>query len=494
MNELTKTNAKFWADTERINLIDTILQQEDILIEQEKLIEDQCKRIEELERRLNLNSQNSSKPPSTDVYEKKRPQNTREKSGLKPGDQPGHFGTTLQAVEAPDLIERHDVVECEHCHHNLSSIPVEKTIKRQVADIPQIKVTVTEHHMASKTCPSCKKVTIAPLAQELTQSIQYGDRIKAVATYLGGVQLLPIARTAEVLKDIMGVEISEGTLVNIQTEMAAKIAPSTEQIKELLTQADVINADETSARLGGKTEWVHTASNENLTSYAIHPKRGSVAMDEIGILPRAKGTIVSDEFVSYNKYEASHALCNAHVIRELKGIIEAYKGQPWAQDMRKLLRRIARTVEAYKNNGATELPEKKLKKFSKQYDDILTRAFLQVPITTSHNKKRGRQKQHPAKNLYDRLVARKEDRLRFMHDFKVPFTNNQAERDLRMIKLKIKISGCYRSRDGAQQHLTIRSYVSTARKQNVNVLDALHRAAKGKPDFFTAQPNHYDFG
>lgn len=477
----------FWADTERNRLINKILEQEDILIQQDDY-------ITELESRLNRNSQNSSMPPSSDVFEKRTPKaNTREKTNRKPGGQPGHVGTTLQAVEVPDLIEKHDVVECEHCHHNLSSTPTEKIIKRQVADVPQIKVTVTEHHIASKKCPSCKKVTVAPLAKELTQSIQYGNHIKALAIYLGNMQLLPLARTVELFKDILGVEISEGTLVNIQAEMAGKVTPSTEHIKELLIQAIKRHADETGTRIAGELAWVHSASNELLTLYLLHQKRGAEAMDEMGILPKAKGILSVDELAAYNKYENLWvALCNAHVLRELKGIVENYKDQSWAKDMIRLLRRINRTVEEYKRRGEAQLPDKKLKKFSRQYDHILMRASLQVPIVEVQEKKRGRKKQHPAKNLYDRLVKRKEDRLRFMYNFDAPFTNNQAERDLRMVKLRVKISGGYRSRKAAEQHLTIRSYVSTARKQNVNVMDSLRRAAKGKPDFFTAQPNTGD--
>ena len=492
---------QFWADKAKRDLIYKILEQEDVIAQQENVIAEkeqtileQKGHITELESRLNRNSKNSSMPPSSDTFEKRTPKaNTREKTNRKPGGQPGHVGTTLQAVETPDLIETHDVVECEHCHHDLSSTPVEKVIKRQVADVPQIKIMVTEHHIASKKCPACKKVTAAPLSKELTQSIQYGEHIKALAIYFGNAQFLPLARTVELFKDVLGVEISEGTLVNIQTEMAEKVAPSTEHIKELLIQAIKRHADETGTRIAGELAWVHSASNELLTLYLLHQKRGAEAMDDMGILPKAKGILSVDELAAYNKYENLWiALCNAHVLRELKGIVENYKDQSWAKDMIKLLRRINRTVEECKRRGEAQLPEKKLKKFSRQYDHILMRADLQVPTTEIQKKKRGRKKQHPAKNLYDRLVKRKEDRLRFMHDFNAPFTNNQAERDLRMVKLRVKISGGYRSRKAAEQHLTIRSYVSTARKQNVNVMDSLRRAAKGKPDFFTAQPNTGD--
>ena len=496
MKIMKRKRFRLWADKAKDKLIYKILDQEDIIVQHERTIVEQKDHIKELESRLNQNSQNSSKPPSTDVFEKRVPKaNTREKTNRKPGGQPGHVGTTLQAVEKPDLIEKHDVVECEYCRQNLSSVPAEKIIKRQVADVPPIRVVVTEHQMESKKCPSCNKVTTPPLAKELTQSIQYGVQIKALATYLNNGQFIPLARTVEIFKDILGVEISEGTLVNIQAEMAAKVTPSVERIKELLIGAIKRHADETGTYIAGDLAWVHNVSTELLTLYALHLKRGGEAMDEIGILPKAEGILSVDELAAYNKYEnLLIALCNAHMLRELKGLVENYKGQSWAKDMIRLLRRINRTVEEYKFRGETQLPERKLKKFSRQYDHILMRAALQVPTTEIQEKKRGRQKQHPAKNVYDRLLKRKEDRLRFMYDFNAPFTNNQAERDLRMVKLRVKISGGYRSRKAAEQHLTIRSYVSTARKQNVNVMDSLRRAAKGKPDFFTAHQTRSDDG
>ena len=493
MDKFIKTNVVFWADTERIDLINKILQQEDVLIEQENFIQQQVERIKELESRLNRNSQNSNMPPSMDIFDKPKRTNTREKTGRKTGGQPGHIGITLQAVEKPDLIENHDVVECEHCKHDLSKITADKILKRQVADVPQIRAIITEHHIASKTCPSCKKVTAAPEAKKFTQAIQYGDSVKALATYLGSAQLLPLARTVEVFKDVVGIEISQGTLVNIQEEMAAKITPSTDNIKEQLTEAEIVDYDETGMRVGGEKNWVHNASNDKLTSYDVHEKRGTEAMDEINILPRAKGIKVTDELAAYNKYEGLRALCNGHLDRELKGMIETYENQPWLKDMRKLMLRIKRTVDRYKKNGKKELSERLLKKFSRQYDHVLMRAELQVPIPEQpKKKKRGKLKQHPAKNLYDRLLKRKANRLLFMYNFKVPFTNNQAERDLRIIKLRVKISGGYRSRDGAKQGLKTRSYISTCRKQNVNVMDSLRRAAAGKPDIFTTQPNTGD--
>lgn len=480
----------FWANTERIDLINKILQQEDMLIEQEKVIIQQGDHIKELESRLNRNSQNSNMPPSMDIFDKPKRTNTREKTGRKTGGQPGHVGTTLRAAEKPDLIQKHDVVECEHCKHDLSSIAADKILKRQVADVPQIRAIVTEHHIASKTCPSCRKVTAAPAAKKLTQVIQYGDNVKALATYLGSAQLLPLARTVEVFKDVVGIDISQGTLVNIQEEIATKITPSTDNIKERLIEEEIVNYDETGVRVGGETNWVHNASTNKLTSLDVHEKRGAEAMDEIGVLPKAKGAKVTDELAAYNKYEGLRALCNGHLDRELKGMIETYKDQPWLKHIRKLMLHIKRVVERYKKNGKKELPERLLKKYSRQYDHILMRAELQVPMPEQpKKKKRGKLKQHPAKNIYDRLVMRKTNRLLFMYDFKVPFTNNQAERDLRIVKLKVKISGGYRSRNGAKQGLKIRSYISTARKQNVNVMASLRRAAAGNPDIFTAQPN-----
>ena len=487
-----KTNVMFWADTERIALINTILQQEDVLIEQHNLIQQQAERIKELESRLNRNSQNSSKPPSTDIYDKKRsPRSMRDKTDRKSGGQAGHFGTTLQMVAEPDAIETHDVTKCRTCDHDLSNVPADKITARQVIDIPEIKPQVTEHRIASKKCPSCKTINVAPKAKELTQVIQYGDTVKAAAAYLNDGQHIPLERTAEVLAELMNINLSEGTIVNMQQEMAEKVESSVQHIETLIAEAEVIHNDETSTRVEGRLAWVHVASTEQLTVYNVHAKRGSEAMNEIGILPLVKNISVHDDFGAYAQYpDLTHALCNAHIIRDLNDIVDNYKNQPWAKEMRMLLLRIDKAVELCKINGNEKLPKEQLTQFSSDYDDILKRALPNIPnLKQPLQKKRGRQKQHPAKNLHDRLIKRKNDILRFMYDFRVPFTNNQAERDVRMVKLKVKISGGHRSFEGAKRHLRVRSYISTARKQKISVLASLRRAARGQPDFFASGPN-----
>jgi transposase len=503
-----KTSPASWENIERTKLIETILRQEDMLIEQEdklieyekqlgkqrETIEQQEDRVKELEIRTNLNSENSSKPPSTDVYEKKRtPTSLREKTGRKPGGQPGHFGTTLQAVAEPDIIEKHDVTKCTACDHDLSNVPVSRTIKRQELDVPKIKPVVTEHQFASKTCPSCKTMNVAPKAKELTQAIQYGDNIKVLANYFNVEQHIPLERTVEVFKDVFGVNISEGTIVNMQCEMAVQVAPAVEHIKtELTNDKKAVHFDESSITINGRLGWAHVTCTPYMTLYEAHEKRGCEAMNAIGILPNFRGLPIHDDLAAYGTYQnnAGHGLCCEHFARELKSIFQNYENQPWAEKMRALLYHINCVVCTHKAQGDKEFPEALLNQFSSNYDSLLVEALPQIPIVKpSAQKKKGRQKQHPAKNLYDRLLKRKGDILRFMYDFRVPFTNNQAERDVRMIKLKAKISNGYRSRAGAERHLEIRSYTSTARKQGVSAYDALHEAIKGRPMKFYNRPN-----
>lgn len=467
-----------WADKQKDELIEVILQQEDI-------IDQQKERIKELESRLNRNSQNSNKPPSTDQYEKHRiPKSQRIKTGRKTGAQPGHVGVTLQMVDLPDEIQEHGVHMCTTCYHNLANVQVSSYSKRQEYDIPLIKPKVIEHKLASKTCPSCKTVNVAVAPNNLTQSIQYGPNITTLASYLHYEQLIPLKRTQDIFEDVFHTELSEGTLINMHKEIADSIAPSTEHIAKKLQDEVVLNSDETSTRVNGKTNWLHVASNEKLTNYAIHKKRGTDAMNEIGILPNFNGVMVHDHWIPYFTYDIEHALCNAHHLRELQNIVDTYE-QPWAAEMKKLLLQILRTVDASKEVGNQSLPLDQITTFSAQYDTILSAALFQIPAPKQPStKKRGRIKQHPAKNLHDRLLRRKVETLRFMHDFNIPFTNNLAERDIRMTKVKQKISGGFRSVEGADRFCTVRSYTSTARKNGVNVMDALQNAIRGQPYFF----------
>lgn len=455
------------------------------LLERDAIIDHLNKRINQLEERLKRNSQNSNQPPSTDQYERKsKPKSERQKSGKKPGGQPGHRGFTMQPTQNPDTVINYGVSQCELCKHDLSDVQVTEYLSRQECDIPPVMPRIIEHRMASKICPKCKFINKAKGPEYLKQPIQYGPRVSAFATYLHYDQLLPLQRIQRLFSDLFSLPLSEGTLVNIHEKFCTQLRDSEAKIRENLLTSCVNNCDETSMYINGKTQWLHVVSNDTNTSYFIHKKRGSEAMDAMNILPQYNGVIVHDHWKPYFIYNnMKHSLCNAHHIRELRGIHEIYD-QPWAQEMRQLLLDINRTVDKYKDAGKSKLPTKILTHLSEKYDAILNSAQSQIPsvkILSNGSKKRGRIKQHPAKNLFDRLTKQKQETLRFMYDFNVPFTNNQAERDVRMAKLKQKVSGCFRSQEGAGRFCRIRGYISTSRKRGINILQSLENAIRGQP-------------
>ena len=448
------------------------------------IILDLEEKVRKLEEQQNRNSQNSSKPPSADGYKKPvKPKSDRTKSGKKPGGQLGHKGTTLEPVENPDVVKDYEreLHRCSECNHDLSNVKSSYT-SRQEVDIPQVKPIITEHRIASKVCPNCKAINSAG-PKDLTQAIQYGARVRALASYLHYSQLIPIKRIQELLSDVLGLRISEGTVVSMHKGLYEQLTDTEAQIKTSLLQKPVNHSDETSMTINGKTCWLHVVSNAYETAYFTHKKRGKEAMDAMDILPRYTGVVVHDHWKPYFRYEhIKHSLCNAHHLRELRGMYENYD-QSWALDLRTHLLHINKTVDDHKKFGRMRLSDDELRNFSNTYDAILERGQKQIPETNFQPKhtKRGRKKQHPSKNFLDRLTNRKEETLRFMYDFRVPFTNNQGEQDIRMTKVKQKISGCYRSEDGAERFCRIRGYISTANKNGFNIFSALENAIRGQP-------------
>jgi transposase len=315
--------------------------------------------------------------------------------------------------------------------------------------------------------------------------VQYGEGIKGLMVYLMEGQLLPSERSKELLEEVFGCHISEGTLYNAREQCHEKLEEVEEYLKEAIKDADVGCFDETGLGVNGKLMWLHVACTNSLTYYLIHAKRGQIAMDEMDVLPNFQGISVHDGLSSYAKYNCKHALCNAHHLRELLFVLERYQ-QIWAEGMMTLLIGIKKLVETVKTDEADCLTPEQISVFEQQYQELLEQGFQANPpplIDPDAPKKKGRPKQSPPKNLLDRLKDNQSAVLAFMHDFRVPFDNNQAERDLRMMKLKQKISGGFRSQKGAQMFCRIRGYISTLRKQGVNVLDALRQVLLGNPIF-----------
>lgn len=449
-------------------------------------------RMMKLEDQLAKNSGNSGKPPSSDGLGKK-PKSLREKSNKKSGGQHGHAGSTLKAVEKPDYVEKHEVKRCEHCDADLEAVKAKRFEKRQVFDVPPSEVEVTEHVAEVKECPECHQTTSGGFPLGISQPVQYGPRIKAQMVYFNQQHHIPLERTAEIIEDLYGQTVSEGTIVEACKQMSERVEPVIKAIKaEFQTTTETAHFDETGGRVNGKLWWFHVVCTALLTFYAIDRKRGSKAFDTIGIFPVFKGTAVHDAYCSYFQYaDITNALCNAHHLRDLIFIEEQYH-QVWASDMKNLLLEIKKLVEASPPEQGSLLPDQ-IAVFEARYDAIVQAGLLENPLPQPDPtlpKKRGKPKQHPAKNLVDHFKLRKSETLRFMRDFGVPFDNNQAERDLRMVKLKQKVSGCFRSEDGAKVFANIRSYISTARKNQQKVLHVLQNALAGSPYLPPALRHH----
>ena len=442
-----------------------------------------AERIKNLEDQLAKNSSNSGKPPSSDGYEKPAPKSRRKRSGKKSGGQPGHVGHTLIAVATPDVIVVHEVNCCANCEKSLKSVKAVALEKRQAFDLPEMRLQTTEHQAEIKMCPDCQKQTKASFPAGVNQAAQYGDKFKAQLSYLHEYQLLPLGRVKETIHDFYGQEVAEGTILSACEELARQVEPVQQAVKGHLTyQTGVAGFDESGARVEGKLHWFHVACTDLLTYYAVHAKRGKIAMNEIGILPNFKGRAIHDDLPSYFQYLTPHGLCNAHHLRSLEFLLERYP-QGLVKKMMDLLLEIKSAVEQAIKKVKTRLSAKILANFSSRYDALLKQGFKLNPAEAQARQKpkRGRPKQSFAKNLLDRLRDHKEAVLAFMYDFNVPFENNQAERDIRMLKVKQKVSGCFRSQQGAEIFCTIRGYISTARKNGQPVLVTLRSAFSGKP-------------
>jgi transposase len=434
------------------------------------------KRIKLLEDRLSQNSGNSSKPPSSDGL-RKQTKSLRNKSSRSVGGSKGHDGTTLRQVAKPDEIVVHSVITCKKCHRSLKKQPSEGYEKRQVFDIPPVKVKVTEYQAEIKTCSHCLSVNKAMFLSSVSQPVQYGPNVKAHAVYLTVRQHLPYQRTAELFRDFFSLAISPATIFKANKECSLLLEKPVKDIKDQIAASDVACFDESGNRCAKKNYWVHSASTPTGTYYMIHKKRGTEAMDAAGILPAFKGRAVHDHFKSYFNYSCSHSLCNAHHLRELIFLVEREQ-QAWAQNMIDMLLDAKKAVDLAKTAAKQELLDKTKKEFVHRYRRIIREGLNANPDRDPTRKRKNHSK---AQRLLLRLRKFEEQTLAFLFDFRAPFDNNLAERDIRMVKLQQKISGCFRTEKGAETFYIIRSYISTAMKQKRNIMHSLKTAFEYAP-------------
>jgi transposase len=436
------------------------------------------RRNAELEALLSKDSHNSSRPPSTDPPWAKRTKSLRRPSGRRRGGQVGHRGSTLRLSTHPNRVVEHRPQECRHCHYALAGSQVVRHLRQQVWEVVPARLKVTEHHIAVLRCRSCGQTTQGEFSGAVRSGIQYGPGVKARVLYLQQYQLLPYQRTREAMRELFGCHLSAGTIANMVRECASALVETELKIKQKLRRASVIHADETGLRINQRLGYVHVASTAHLTHYAAANHRGRTAIDEINVLPRYRGTCVHDGLLSYSYYnQCRHALCGVHLLRELT-YFEELSGETkaWAAPLKELLLEMKGAVEQERAEGGKRLAEDDLRSLTESYDRLVAVGLEaeSPPDVPEQVKKQGR-------NLLLRLERRKEEVLRFLTDFAVPFDNNQAERDLRMVKLQQKTSGCFRTEEGARQFCRIRSYLSTMRKQGKGILQALEKACRGAP-------------
>ena len=436
-------------------------------------------RVEELEARLRKDSHNSSKPPSSDGLAKKTC-SLRVASGKKPGGQVGRVGKTLERSGDVDIVIEHPLPRhCQGCGACLAGADAQLHERRQVFDIPVARYHVTEHRTWKVRC-ACGQWHQSEFPEGVSELAQYGPNVRALAVHLSHGQLLPLARCAQLITQLFALKVSPATVLAWIDQASGLLRPSVEHIAQALVTAPVAHADESGLRVAARLHWLHTVASDTLTWYGLHAKRGMLAIAEHGILPKRIATLVHDCWMPYWHLDCEHALCNAHLLRELTFVHET-TGQRWPQRLIGLLRRANQRCEAARREDKTALSARQIQRISKDYEAILAQAQLRNPQATRHTRRRGRVKQTLAFNLISRMREHAAEVLRFVTDLRVPFTNNLGERAIRMPKVKQKISGCFRTLKGAQDFCTIRSYLDTMHKQGHNLFEVLRLTFMGHP-------------
>lgn len=438
-------------------------------------------RIKELEGRLNQNSSNSSRPPSSDGF-KKRIANLRKRSGKKPGGQPGHQGDTLQMISDPDEVILHLPNRKNCCSCGCEAWEKLAFEVAQVVDIPVIKAKITEHRKVRYKCRNCGEILSGTFPEGIVANrAQYGEGIQSLAVYFNEYHFIPYHRLKELFSDCFSLTLSVGSLVNFIKKAGERLATFEDHLRDALLSSSLLHGDETGMRCESKTQWIHSLSNDQLTYYQLDAHRGTEGQEQIGLLPAYKGHLVHDRYASYFQYEQmDHSLCNAHLLRELKYLYEQ-EGCCWAEQIKNLLlkakehkEKCSSVSQHYKTRLGNEFKKIVLHHLKKEDRKMAGSPRL---------KRRGKPKRSKAHNLLRALCKYQKAVLAFIMEPNVPFDNNQAERDLRMVKTKQKISGCFRSTDGGQAFCRIRSYLSTLKKNNENILQGIKNALKGNSYF-----------
>lgn len=454
----------------------------DLILALQEQVRALTQEVQQLKERLAQNSTNSNKPPGSDGLSKApAPKNLRVKSGRKRGGQPGHPGRTLERVENPDFTIVHPITlcSCGQCGGlPLNAQPVLGYEKRQVFDLPPRRLEVTEHRAEIKRCPVSGREVRASFPKEVTAPVQYGSRFNSLLVYLNQQQLLPFERLSQLCEDLFAQPVSLATLVKANETLHEALAGYEAQVVKLLQAAPVVNFDESGVRVAGKLHWLHTASTAQLTFYSVHAKRGAEAMTHADILSHFQGWAVHDFWGPYLLFVCAHAFCNAHLLRELKFLSEEQQ-MTWAAEMMELLLEFLTLSKT-----GPRLSESQIASAHERYNSVLETARLLHPRPLAGAP---RLKQTKAVNLLNRLEDYEHCILAFLSNPEVPFTNNQAEQDIRMIKVRQKISGCFRTSKGASIFARIRGFVSTARKQGKSILDSLTEAFSGSP--FIPEPS-----
>jgi len=461
-------------------LRDHVAEQAQTLAAQAQTIATLTARVHQLEDQLHRTSHNSHQPPASDGFNK-QPRSLRTRSGKPSGGQPGHPGHTLTLTDDPDHVVRHRPRHCAACGTALTDQPAAACQRRQVVDLPPLTLQTIEHQLESVGCPACGHVTAAVGPAAASAPIQYGPHLQALVVLLRAYQLLPSARTQELLSDLLGSAPSAGPLDTMLTTAATTLEPVVAQIGAGVAAAAVAHFDESGCYVEDKRYWLHVAATARLTYYRVHPQRGQAGSAAAGVLPAFTGIAVHDSYAPYWTYGCGHALCNAHILRELAGVAER-GGQAWATQVADLLREMLAATEHARAAPATVVPAGAVGEYEQRYRALVTTGLAANPVRErGPEQARGRVKQSAATNLLLRLRDHEAEVVRFLHDGRVPFDNNQAERDIRMVKMQQKIAGRFRTTAGAETFCCIRSYISTLRKQGLHIFTALQQVFQGAP-------------